>query len=184
VKAISSTVSIVFVLAASAAFAVFALSGSFGLYKPTLGSGGTTAASISYRQSSLLSQTAVGTTGSAGYVMHHGFWGGPGTSVTAVDGDAEDLPRAFGLDDAYPNPFNPATRIRFELPEPARARLLIYNLKGQLVRTLLDETRPPGRYEVLWNGRDDDGSIVASGTYLLRMRAGGFVAQRKLTLLK
>jgi len=52
------------------------------------------------------------------------------------------------------------------------------------VRTLLDEMRPPGRFELLWNGRDDDGSVVASGTYLLRMSAGDYAARRKLTLLK
>lgn len=183
-KTLSKAISIILVLAASGALAVFSLSGDFGLYKPTLASGGATSASASYRQSFLVSQTAVGRTGSAGYIVHHGYWGGPGTSVTAVDEAGEDLPRAFGLGDAYPNPFNPSTRVRFELPRPARTRLLIYNLKGQLVRTLLDEPRPAGRYEVLWNGRDDDGSVVASGTYLLRMRAGDFATQRKMTLLK
>jgi len=183
-KALSTIVSVIVVLAASVSLAVFSLSSQYRLYKPAVASGGATSAGATYRQSSLVSQTAVGATGSAGYVIHHGFWGGPGTSVTAIDEAVEDLPRAFDLGDAYPNPFNPATRVRFELPEPARTRLLIYNLKGQLVRTLLDETRPAGRYEMLWNGRDDDGSVVASGTYLLRMSAGDYAARRKLTLLK
>jgi len=183
-KAVSTIVSVIVVLVASVSLAVFSLSGQYRLYKPAVASGGTISTSATYRQSSLVSQTAVGATGSAGYVIHHGFWGGPGTSVTAVDDPGTDLPVTFDLGDAYPNPFNPATRVRFALPEPARTRLLIYNLKGQLVRTLLDEMRPPGRFELLWNGRDDDGSVVASGTYLLRMSAGDYAARRKLTLLK
>jgi flagellar hook assembly protein FlgD len=93
-------------------------------------------------------------------------------------------PAAYKLDGAYPNPFNPAARIRFELPESVQTRITIYDLKGQQVRALLDEVRPAGRHEVIWNGRDDGGAAAASGTYLLRLKAGAYAANSKLTLLK
>jgi flagellar hook assembly protein FlgD len=60
----------------------------------------------------------------------------------------------------------------------------VYNLRGELVRRLVDETRPAGRHEVVWNGVDASGRSVASGTYLLRMRAGAAEDARKITLLK
>jgi hypothetical protein len=180
----STAMSVTLVLAASAAFAVFSLSANHRLYRPAVTSGGGFAASSAFRQSSLVSQTAIGSTVSSNYTLHHGAWGGPGTSVTAVEEPADVPPRAYDLGEAYPNPFNPSMRIRCELPEAARAQLRIYNLRGQLVRTLLDELRAPGRYELVWDGRDDDGAAVASGTYLLKMHAGGFAAQRKATLVK
>ena len=183
-KTLSTLTSMIVVLLASASLAVFSVGIQFQQYKPTVTTGGGSTSSAGYRQASLVSQTAIGATGSAGYVMHHGWYGGPGTSVTAVDDPVEDIPEAFSLDAVYPHPFNPSTRIRFGTPEASRTRVRIYNLKGQLVRTLLDEPRPAGRHELVWNGRDDRGSTVASGPYLLRMTAGVFTAQRKVTLLK
>lgn len=132
----------------------------------------------------LVGQTAVGNTVSAGFVAYHGYWGGPGTSVTAVDEGGGNLPRAHKLDAVHPNPFNPTTTVRFALPEPGWTRIRIYDLQGRLVRTLLDETRTAGRHTLVWNGRDDRGARVSSGAYLLTMRAGTFAAQRKMTLLK
>ena len=96
----------------------------------------------------------------------------------------DPLPRATGLASVYPNPFNPQTTIVFELAQPERTELAIYNLQGSLVRTLVSETRPGGRHEVVWNGKDNNGQQVASGVYMARLKAGSVAQMRKLVLVK
>ncbi|MBN2170608.1 MAG: right-handed parallel beta-helix repeat-containing protein [Candidatus Krumholzibacteriota bacterium] len=85
---------------------------------------------------------------------------------------------------AWPNPFNPAVRIAFDLPRPARVRLTVHDAAGRLLRTLATGPRAAGRHEVVWDGRDAGGTPVASGVYLCRLEAGGQGAAGKLTLLK
>lgn len=97
---------------------------------------------------------------------------------------AGNTPQAFALNPNYPNPFNPRTTIPFNLAEPSRVTLRVFNLLGQEVTTLVDETRPAGRYEIFWEGRDRYGRPVASGVYVIRMRAGDFAASRKLLLMR
>ncbi|MFH1845327.1 MAG: FlgD immunoglobulin-like domain containing protein [bacterium] len=100
--------------------------------------------------------------------------------------DAETpLPTSFALRQNAPNPFNPMTTIKFEVPAPgASVRLEIFDLTGQRVRTLLNETRAPGFHEVLWDGQNDAGEQMASGIYFYRLRAGDFVQTAKMTLVK
>ncbi len=183
-RPVSRIASVLLVLGSSTALAVLAAGGSYQLRRFAGSAGGGGAAGVSHRQTSLVSQTATGRTASESFILHHGFYGGPGTPLTAAGDPAEDLPREWRLGAACPNPFNPATRIRYELPAGGRVRLLVYDLKGRLVRRLLDEERPAGRHEVTWDGRDDGGAGVASGTYLLTLRAGSHVARQKLTLLR
>ncbi|MFQ5572084.1 MAG: FlgD immunoglobulin-like domain containing protein, partial [Rhodothermales bacterium] len=97
---------------------------------------------------------------------------------------AMDVPERFELGPNYPNPFNPTTTITYALPEPVRVQLILYNLLGQPVRTLVDREQQAGRYTVAWDGRDDTRRLVASGTYYYQLRAGSFVATRPMTLLK
>jgi len=85
---------------------------------------------------------------------------------------------------AVPNPFNPATTIRFTLPRPARARVLIFDVSGGLVRSLADGVFPAGPHLVRWDGRDDRGRNLASGAYFYRLEADGTLAARKLILLR
>jgi len=94
------------------------------------------------------------------------------------------IPTEFDLFQNYPNPFNPSTNIVFDLPKPSRVTIDIYNILGQHVKTLLDETRPTGRYEVTWNSTDDNGQKVSSGIYLYVMRAGEFSRSTKMILMK
>lgn len=96
----------------------------------------------------------------------------------------EHLPRAFALADAAPNPFNPSTTIAFELPRDAFVQLKIYDVRGSLVATLLEEERPAGRHAAVWNGRDRADRAVASGVYFSRIQAGEWSATRRMTLLK
>ncbi|HER43686.1 MAG TPA: T9SS type A sorting domain-containing protein [Candidatus Eisenbacteria bacterium] len=84
----------------------------------------------------------------------------------------------------YPNPFNPATTISFDLPRAARVRLCVYNVKGELVSTLIDGRMERGRGEIVWNATDGRGRRVASGVYFYRLTAGDIVRTKKMVLLK
>ena len=107
-------------------------------------------------------------------------------TLTVVDDvtAAQTLPLAFGLAHASPNPFNPATTLRFSLPAAGPATLKLYDVQGRLVRTLVDEHRAAGAHAVSWNGRDDTGRQVASGTYHARLIASDQISVRTLVLVK
>ena len=97
------------------------------------------------------------------------------------------LPRVFSLSQNYPNPFNPSTTIRYDIPGGSvtvPVRLLVYDIRGRLVRKLVDRDREPGRYQVHWDGRDDRGASVSSGVYLYRIEAGEFKSIRKMVLVR
>jgi len=101
-------------------------------------------------------------------------------------GILEPLPRpaAVCLSQNVPNPFNPTTVIRFELPRPAPVDLSVFSLDGRRIVTLARGRHAAGRYEVVWNGRDGADRSLASGTYIYRLRAAGEVQSRRLVLLK
>lgn len=98
------------------------------------------------------------------------------------------LPKAFALGQNYPNPFNPSTTLTFDIPDEkvqgVHVELKVYNIRGQLVRTLVDEVKQPGHFVVQWNGRNEKGEIASSGVYFYRIKAGDFVTTRKMVLLK
>ena len=96
------------------------------------------------------------------------------------------IPQSFRneLAQNYPNPFNPNTSIEFEIAEEDEVFLAVYDLAGRRVRALAHRRFDGGRHSVNWDGRDDSGNTVASGTYLYRMTAGGETRTRKMTLLK
>ncbi|HRX51543.1 MAG TPA: C25 family cysteine peptidase [Candidatus Krumholzibacteria bacterium] len=97
----------------------------------------------------------------------------------------EDVTRAgLALGANYPNPFNPATTIRFTTPREGPVSLKVFDLSGRLVRTLVDESLSAAVHEVTWRGQDDAGRRVASGSYYYRLSAGGETLVRKMTLLK
>jgi hypothetical protein len=90
----------------------------------------------------------------------------------------------LALHQNIPNPFNPQTTIRYDLPAPAHIRLAIFDVSGRLVRTLVDEQQAPGSREVIWTGRDDRGAAVSSGVYFYVLDVGKQRLTRKLVLLK
>jgi hypothetical protein len=104
--------------------------------------------------------------------------------VTLTGEVAPVLPLQTVLHANSPNPFNPRTTISFELATGGRVRLLVYGVDGRLVRTLAAEDLPAGRHDRTWNGTDDTGRRVASGTYLLRLETAGGAQSRKMMLLK
>jgi protocatechuate 3,4-dioxygenase beta subunit len=93
-----------------------------------------------------------------------------------------ETPNEFCLGNNYPNPFNPATTISFNLPNPASWTLNIYNVAGQLVRTF--EGYSSGQMSVIWNGKDNSGNEVASGIYFYKLNADNFTATKKMVLTK
>ena len=84
----------------------------------------------------------------------------------------------------HPNPFNNITLIKFSLPEQSQIKLLVYNINGQLIRHLADGTFSGGIHQIMWNGKDDAGRIVASGTYLYQLIGDNQKISRKLILSK
>ena len=85
---------------------------------------------------------------------------------------------------AYPNPFNPSTTINFNLPRNGHLSLKIYNLRGELVRTLIDEARLTGPGSIVWSGDDQTGSAAASGVYFYKLQLEDDVLTDKLLLIK
>lgn len=98
--------------------------------------------------------------------------------------DNEILPTEFALQQNVPNPFNPTTRIFFELPHATDVQLNVFNILGQRVRTLVNEFLPAGKHEVFFDGRGDQNQILASGVYFYRLEAGEFRQSLKMTLMK
>jgi hypothetical protein len=91
----------------------------------------------------------------------------------------------FALHPNIPNPFNPTTRIRYEIPQATTVRVSIFDVRGRLVRTLVDNrSLPAGRYEEIWNGLDDRGKNASSGVYFYRLTTPQFEQTRKMALLR
>jgi len=101
------------------------------------------------------------------------------STVTATGGLASDLPKEYALRQNYPNPFNPSTTISFDIPRQSHVKLVIYDVLGRQVRTLVDEEKVPGRYTVNF-----DASNLPSGVYLCRIAAGDFTQVRKMLVVK
>ncbi|MFQ5651092.1 MAG: T9SS type A sorting domain-containing protein [bacterium] len=105
-------------------------------------------------------------------------------TATSVGERSNQVPQRFTLGQNYPNPFNPETVISYRTAESGRVELAIYNLLGQKVRALVDETQPAGAYAVSWNGTDDLGRPVSGGVYVYRLRSGYLTQTKKMILLQ
>ncbi len=109
-----------------------------------------------------------------------GMVGSFNAAVTSVNNQqSSQLPPSFRLEDNYPNPFNPSTTIKYELPRTSHVTLKVYNILGSEVATLLDEEMSAGVHSVQW-----DASGVSSGVYLYQLTAGKFVQTRRMVLLR
>jgi hypothetical protein len=94
------------------------------------------------------------------------------------------VPEEYALYQNFPNPFNPSTTFRFDIPEDSRVKLEIYNILGQKVFTLLNADMEAGYHKATWNGMDATGRKMASGIYIYKLKAGTFTKTRKMILLK
>jgi len=117
-------------------------------------------------------------------VDHAGNEGPAGAPETVTNAQVQVVPTYFSLHDAVPNPFNPRTTLSFSLPTESHVRLVIYDLSGGIVTTLLSENCSPGRHDVVWEGRDDQQRDVASGVYIYRLEAGSFAETKRMVLLR
>jgi len=112
-----------------------------------------------------------------------------GLLPTGVKEEFTTLPEDFSLGQNYPNPFNPSTTIQFrvlglKLGEPIHTTLIIYNILGQKVRTLVDNEKLPRKYQVIWDGKDEKGEEVSSGIYFYQLKEGDYKETRKMVLLR
>ena len=110
----------------------------------------------------------------------------PSTGVEPVAEEADEaLPNVYALGQNFPNPFNPTTTISYDVAgDGGLVSLVIYNVNGQKVRTLVNEVKTPGFYKMVWDGRNDLGESVASGVYLYKMISGDFSKIQKMTFIK
>jgi hypothetical protein len=102
----------------------------------------------------------------------------------AAGSEGVTLPSEFSLAQSYPNPFNPETNIRFQLPEASSVTITVYNTIGQAIRTLVESQYEAGFHSVRWNGKDQNGSDVSSGIYIYKIQAGNFTDMKKMTLVR
>jgi formylglycine-generating enzyme required for sulfatase activity len=96
----------------------------------------------------------------------------------------KQIPSSFQLEQNYPNPFNPSTTIEFQLPRDILVSLDIFNVLGQKVATLVNETKKAGYYQIQWNGTNNAGQAVATGVYYIRLQSKDFVATKKIMLIR
>jgi hypothetical protein len=107
-----------------------------------------------------------------------------GVTTAVEDRASADVPGPALLMQNYPNPFNPTTVIWFDLRRAAHVKLCVYNVKGELIATLVDDSLDAGLKEICWSARDDKGNSVASGIYFYRLVAGDHAQTRKMVLLR
>ncbi|MFQ6104608.1 MAG: FlgD immunoglobulin-like domain containing protein [Candidatus Glassbacteria bacterium] len=113
------------------------------------------------------------------------------TVAVGIDGDdvtGSILPKVFALNQNFPNPFNPSTSVVYDVPVSVEGtvpvKLIVYNTRGQKVKTLVNQPKAPGRYTVHWDGTNGAGERVSSGIYFYKITAGDFVKVKKMVLLK
>ncbi len=121
----------------------------------------------------------------SGGILSNYSYSGQFSTGSATDSKEEvELPTQFELAQNYPNPFNPSTIIAFSIPNQSYVSLKIFDILGREIRTLVNSDMSAGKYTVNWNGDDNNGNKVATGTYIYRITAGAFVSTKKMILIK
>ena len=142
---------------------------------------GEVALSLVFRPTTEIEETVIEITNSQTYDDEFGF----NSLALPAPVQVQTRPEVFALANNYPNPFNPATTIKYALPQAADVELTVYNVVGQVVRTLVAEHQSAGRYVVEWDATNDSGHNLSSGMYFYRLEAGGeFREVKKMLLLK
>ena len=98
--------------------------------------------------------------------------------------DTNTNPFSFALHQSFPNPFNPSTEIRYEIPDDLLVSVAVYDVAGRLIRSLINEPKPAGSYSVVWDGKNDIGANVATGVYIYSIEAGKHRQNKKTVFLK
>ena len=98
--------------------------------------------------------------------------------------DEASLPTEYAIHQNYPNPFNPITTLRYELPENGHVNIMIYDMLGKQVKTLINQTQDAGYRSIIWDATNDYGKPVSAGIYLYQIQAGEYISTKKMVLLK
>ena len=94
------------------------------------------------------------------------------------------VPNDFRIQQNYPNPFNPTTSLRYDLPENGHVNIIIYDMLGREVKTLINQTQDAGYRSIIWDATNDYGKPVSAGIYLYQIQAGEYISTKKMVLLK
>ena len=108
----------------------------------------------------------------------------PGVTVSNVNSDITPEPLGFMLYENYPNPFNPETTIKFDIVNDESVELVVFDLNGRKVKTLINTTLSAVTHEAKWQGRNDSGRDVVSGVYLYQLRVDDRITLKKMTLVR
>jgi hypothetical protein len=111
------------------------------------------------------------------------YWEGGGT-VSVIEGEFSKAPIKYSLDNNYPNPFNPLTTIRYDLPEDGFVNVTIYDMMGRTVKIVVTEEQSAGVKSVQWDATDSFGKPVSAGVYLYQIQVGEYMQTKKMVLLK
>lgn len=162
-------------------FAFLPLQAQFVNNHGVFGSGGIKSGSEIFVLNSTVGQSLAGVSGNAASTLSSGFWHiiSSNSVSTSISREKVELPPEFRLFQNYPNPFNPTTIIRFDLPEESPVSIDIYNITGQRVLRLLNETRPAGTHAISL-----DAGRLTSGVYLYKIVAGSQSSTGKMMLIK
>jgi hypothetical protein len=126
--------------------------------------------------------TAIGTGAGFGNIVYAGFWKSGWQSIV-TESETPQVVRNE-LFQNYPNPFNPSTTIQYSVAEAGHVELMVYNVAGQRISSLVNDTKLPGKYTEIWDGRNDHGRSVATGIYFYRLRTRSYTAVKKMILLR
>ena len=160
----------------------FFLNETFAQYKisnSVFSNGGSISGSSTNQIISTIGEPIVGTSGNSVNQIQSGFWYSEDAITGVEKNDKNSAPKEFQLMQNYPNPFNPTTTIIFDLPKQSHVTIKIYNILGQEVETLINETKKPGSYQLNFNA-----ASLASGVYIYRIQAGDFTSTKKMMLIK
>jgi hypothetical protein len=105
-------------------------------------------------------------------------------TISAVKETSSQVPSTFSLSNAYPNPFNPTTNIKFSIAKNENVKLMVFNVLGQKIKTLVNGEMKAGSYNATWNGKDESGVNVASGIYFYKLESQSFNSTKKMILMK
>ena len=145
-----------------------------------VGSGGAIISNSNHTLSLTIGQPIIGNTGNTLNTGKIGFWYQYSQTITNVeDRWMYEVPKQFELYQNYPNPFNPTTVIRYGIPKESSVKLVVYNILGEVIKTLVENKQKAGSYEVNFNA-----SNLATGIYIYRIQAGDFVDTKKMILMK
>jgi len=109
---------------------------------------------------------------------------GVNASAAVLSINGELFPDVFALHQNYPNPFNPVTTLRYDLPDNGYVTIIIYDMLGREVKTLINQTQDAGYRSIIWNATNDYGKPVSAGIYLYQIQTGEYISTKKMVLLK